>query len=327
VGRLFLASTAAAALVVVATQLWNFTTRGSLAELALAKADAAEELGPLNRVVFTAFPFLAAVVYYASRFHARQRPAALALVALCAGGLALSLFKINLILFLLLLLFLSVFAARRAPPSLGVLLRSPRIAAVVVVLAVGMFHLSEGEGLATSIAYVAARILLFSWEGFAYVVEAPAAPDLGDQLAVFLGQQAGPSPDLLLATEMLHLDPAPFGIVVTYPGFLYRNWGEAGVLLGAVALGVAAQLAVRAATRAARPASVVLWLSTYMMLVGTFLVGNVFNSLRGELLTLLAVYGLVRLVDPAPSPSAATTIPAGRDSGRCPSAAPGSVSP
>jgi hypothetical protein len=313
-----LATAAVCAFVVVAVQIWNLRNRGSLAEIAAAKADGTEEFGPLNRITYNALPFLTAVVYYSSFFHRRLRTFAYALIVCCVAGLALTLFKVNLILFLLLLLFLGVTARRQMTPTLGALLRSPRLVIMLGVFALGMFHFSEGDDLATSVAYIVARIILFSWEGFAYVVETPAGPDVSEQLAVFLGHHASPSPDVVLASEMLHMDAPPIGIVVTYPGFLYRNWQELGVVVGAFVLGLLAQAVMQAATADRRPARVVLCFSIYFALLSVFLVGNVFNTLRGELATLLAAYVLVALVGGARRASAPSDDPA---AGRAASAA------
>lgn len=279
--------------IVVIVQIVNLRNKGSLADLAFAKASSGEEFGPLNRVTYTMLPYLAGFLYYTSLFHKRLRWIAFPVAAMCLVGLALTLFKVNVVLFLVLLVYLSLIARGETTVSLGALFRSPRVAMAVVVVAVAMYYASEGEGLWMSVSVVLARAVVFSWEGFAYIVETPARPDLAEQLSVFMGARAAPPPDVLLAKEMLNLDPPPIGIVVTLPGFLYRNFAAWGVGLGALVLGWCAQRAVERATRDVSTALVVLSLSLYFALVEVFLVGNLFNTLRGGILTLLATYAVV----------------------------------
>jgi hypothetical protein len=285
------------AAAVLAIQVWNVVTRGSLADVAFAKAEAGETLGPLNRIIYGVLPFLAGLLYYTTHFHRRWRRLALLLCGVCLVGLALTLFKISVVLFLLQLMYLTLIARGERTPSLGALLRSPRVALAVAGLAVGMYYLSEGEDLAMSFRIVLSRALVFSWEGFAYVVETPALPDLADQWSVFTGAVSSPSPDVLLATDMLGLDPPPIGIVVTLPGFLFRNFGALGVAVGALGLGVLAQQAISRATRESRPSAVLLWVSSYFACVEAFLVGNVFNTLRGTVVTLLFTFVLAAILE------------------------------
>lgn len=289
------------ALVVLVIQARNFAAQGSLAEIALAKAEAADRMGPLNRIIFTAFPFLAGVLWYTSAFQVQQRLLAVLVSIVCALGLALTLFKGGVILFFVFLLYLSLITRRGGEPSLRALARRPKVALAVVATVVGMYYLSEGEGLIVSLRYVIARLTLFAWEGFAYVVEAPADPDLAAQLQVFLGKETGPPPDLLLASDMLRIPEPPIGIVVTFPGFMFRNFGEPGVVVGALLLGLAMQRLLTGATRADHPSRVILALSLYFTLVRVFLVGNIFHSLRGEVLTMLAVYAFVRFFEARPT--------------------------
>jgi hypothetical protein len=289
----------ACAAVVLGVQAANVISKGSLADVALAKANSSEDFGPLVRIIYTALPFLTALIFYASRFHPWYRRLAYPLIAACLVGLALTMFKVSIVLFLIALLYLSAVARGTRHPSLLMLLRSPATAVAVAAIAIVMYYLSEGEDLFTSAAVVLARALVFSWEGFAYVVETPAAPDLAEQLQVFVGMNPLPPPDILLATQMLGVDPPPIGIVVTFPGFLYRNFADLGVAVGALLLGIAAQRALDTANATNRPACVVLGLFGYLGLVDVFLVGNLLHAIRGTGLTLAVTCVIVLLLERA----------------------------
>jgi hypothetical protein len=294
-GWIFLLCTSVVAVVVVSFQTRLLLQLGSLEAAALSKAETTQELGPMARLIYTGLPFLAGVLWHQSAFHKKYRTASYLLAGACLFALLLTLFKGQVLLFALTLLYLTLCARSNDEPSLREVIRSPFFLSALAGI-VAMFLLSEGESVLGSIWYVIGRASIYSWEGLAYVVEAPAAPDLESQVLTFLGRPpAGMlSPDLELASEMLGISPPPIGVVITFPGFLFRNFGSIGVAVGAIVLGYLARKALRAAARTSLSERAVFGVMFYFCLVHIFLVGNVFNTIRGDIATLVATYAIVR---------------------------------
>ncbi len=164
------------------------------------------------------------------------------------------------------------------------------------VAASGAFYATEGADWIHSFQYVMARILVYSWEAFNFVVSKGVEPDLGHQVAVFLSLRSGDSPDIELARQMLQRQDVPFGVVPTLFGFLYRNGGLIAVAAGFAVLGFVVRSVLIAMQR---PRGDLLTMTAlffvYIMLWKMLLVGNVFHSLRGFGLSVLLIFLLLRV--------------------------------
>ena len=164
---------------------------------------------------------------------------------------------------------------------------------------VGAFHLSEGQDWIHSMLYVMDRFLVYSWEGLNYIVHGQLPPDIKPQLLRFLSLGGpGASPDILLARQMTHNPNASFGVIPTLFGFLYRNGGLTLVALGFFALGFGVrELFIRMHTRRHDILAITTCYYLFLMLFTMFLVGDVFDEIRGLGLSVLVIYLMFRILE------------------------------
>lgn len=167
-----------------------------------------------------------------------------------------------------------------------------------LLVMVSIFYVTEGQEMVFTLKYLAGRVFVYSWEGFNFIVLKNLPPDLGSQLGQFFSVGGRhDSPDVLLARQMTQREDVPFAVVPTLFGFLYRNGGMALVAGGFLVLGgLVRSVVLKMEQHKDNMLKATAWYFTYLMLLTIFLVGNVFNEIRGMGATVLAIYLLFRFL-------------------------------
>lgn len=176
--------------------------------------------------------------------------------------------------------------------------RNLLLAVLVVLMPIFQYYFSEGErNFHLSASYVFQRLLVYSQEGFNYIVYAELPPNWMDQLRTFLGlavERPG-NPGFLLSQDMLNREEPTFSTVTTLYGFCWRNGGWLTLIIGFAILGAWAEILIRRI----RFSNSVFWVSfhicLFIVLLKTVLVGEPFNDLRGPILSLLCAVAVFEI--------------------------------
>lgn len=251
-----------------------------------------------TRAIDVFLPFITIYLFGLIRRYRARKHAMLVLAACILGTLALLLGKANkghLFVFFLGLLYMEDVVD---PRSISFL--SPRVLFLIFLAGVGAFMgsvLAEGGQLLWTAQYLVGRVLVYSWEGFNFIVVKHLPPDIGYQIIRFLSPfYYGDSPDTLLTKELLNTDRVPFTVLPTLFGFLYRNGGHVTVAGGFFILGFCVRSVLGWMEKNRHDVlSMTTYFFIYIMFLNMLLNGNVFDELRGYGLSILIAYLLLRI--------------------------------
>jgi oligosaccharide repeat unit polymerase len=173
---------------------------------------------------------------------------------------------------------------------------------IVIVFLASIFYFTEGlhEGVdfLSSVLYLANRVLIYSWEGLNFIVSENLGPDFNQQFRNFLSLESSEDPGSILAQEFFGLPEIRFAVVPTLFGFLYRNGGYILIVSGFILLGfIVKPLSIKMDNQQNKCLENVFYYYLYVMLFKIFLVGNVFNEIRGMAMSILFIYFLLKVIN------------------------------
>ena len=171
---------------------------------------------------------------------------------------------------------------------------------MLACLAVGIsiIYVTEGQEMVFTLKYLAGRVFIYSWEGFNFILLKKLPCDLGWQLERFFSiGGVYESPDVILSREITGGKSIHFAVIPTLFGFLYRNGGLPLVACGFLILGALVRGVVRRIERnCGNVLNATAWFFVYLMLLDIFLVGNVFDEIRGMGISVLVMYLALRFL-------------------------------
>lgn len=157
-------------------------------------------------------------------------------------------------------------------------------------------YLTEINDFSSAVLYVLNRLMIYSWEGFNYIVLYKLGPNALDQFETFLGIRPDIIPGHILASEFFGVNPPPIGLNTTLFGFAYRNGGIPLVVIMFFFLGFSVKKILEEFSNTKNKVTSVTCVFLYIALMKMFLVGEPFRDLRGALLSLLVVHFLSKFV-------------------------------
>jgi len=253
-----------------------------------------------TRVIDIILPFLSLVLYglYLSleKHSLIIRCFVFSCIGLTLAFLLARLFKGNVVIFLLGLVFIKEAVGQKKYKLLTV--SNFRLLMLLVMLITAVYFSTEGDGVMHSLLYLFNRLVIYSWEGFNYLIYINAEPDIYQQLSrVFSFKSSMESPGTVLAMGFYETENPVVAISPTFFGFLYRNGEELLVILGFLILGFLKRNIIYGLEKYRfNILRITLSYYLYIMLLKIFLVGNLFDELRGQGLTLLFIYVFIMLV-------------------------------
>lgn len=248
----------------------------------------------ITRILYIMMPFVSLYLFsiFINKSNIKKKKSISFYIIITLIILSLGLFKGQLVTYFLSLMILYDKFVKPIVFSFKSILIS-----TLVILAITIpIFLTEINNYFDALLYIFNRLLIHSWEGFNYIVLMDLPTDILYQLESFLGLKYMESPDVLLGKEYTGRNDVDFAVVPTLFGFCYRNGGYLTIVLVFSLLGILVKSIIKQISYSNDSLLVVTFVMLYFQLFKILLVGNIFNALRGPVLTLFLIYFLMKFI-------------------------------
>lgn len=266
---------------------------GAFAAESKLKITGARSYG-ITRVLYVMLPFLSLYIYaiFVNKVNMVNKKSFIFYSVITLTILSFGLFKGQLITYFLSMIILHDAFVKSFKINLKSIIN---LILIIIVTTIPIF-LTEINNYSDSLLYMFNRLTIYSWEGLNFIVYRDLPPDIFYQLKSFIGLEYMESPDVILGKEYAGLNNINFAVVPTLFGFCYRNGGYLSIIITFLLLGILVKRIIKNIYSNNDSLVVVTNVMLYIFLFKMFIVGNVFHTVRGPILTLFLIFFSLRFI-------------------------------
>ena len=248
-----------------------------------------------TRILYVLLPYITIVLYSMVKNHKNNvntNVKYISYMLICFLLLSFGLFKGALITYILTIVFVYDKYCKR----INISMKSIIIGICTIAIIILPIFLTEINDFGKALLYLLNRLIIYSWEGFNYIVLYDLPPDINLHFQGFIGLKQVESADVILGAEFTRINPPPIAIVPTLFGFCYRNGGIPLVVITFIILGFIVERIIKKFARTQDEVKSTTYIFLYIVFFKMMLVGNVFNDIRGPILSLVVIHYVSRII-------------------------------